>query len=161
MNMRTHNPAQIMAWMVTVLATVTAVILLADKVPAQQQNQAALSQQTSVTAFPFQVRPGYEAIALIDHNEQTICIYQYTLNSPAHQRFSLLAARSFEYDTKLTDYNNAEPRPEDIRQWLQRSVQPVPNRGFSPMQEKPKQDVPKPVVPETDNKQPTNNNEGQ
>jgi len=135
--MLTHNPAQIMAWIVTVLATILAVILLADKVPAQQQNQGQLlSPPTSVTAFPVQIRSGYEAIALIDHQNQTICLYQYTLNSPAHQRFSLLAARSFKYDSKLTDYNNAEPRPEDIKQWLQRSSQPIPTRGFTPVPNK-------------------------
>ena len=127
--------------MVTVLATVMAIILLVDKVPAQQQNQdQLLSQSAHVTAFPVQIRPGYDAIALIDHQNQTICLYQYTLNSPAHQRFSLLAARSFKYDSKLTDYNNADPRPEDVKQWLERSTQPVPNRGFTPVPDESKTD---------------------
>ena len=85
--------------------------------PWDRTASAELAPQTlaSTIAFPIQFRPGVEGVALIDNENQTICIYQYDLNRPAHERLVLLAARSFRYDRRLTDYNTASPRPHEVR----------------------------------------------
>ena len=110
------------------VSTFTAALLLTCQDPAAAQT--ALRQEvtkhdpaTNITAFPIQLGAGIEGIALIDHQNKTICIYQYDLRKAAHERFSLVAARNFNYDMRLTNYNNANPTPEIVKQWVQRAPQ--------------------------------------
>jgi hypothetical protein len=73
-------------------------------------------------AFPVEVRPGYEAIALIDKENETLSLYQYDFSRVSHERLVLLAARSFRYDRMLEDYNTAQPRPDEIKQRVMQSL---------------------------------------
>lgn len=120
--------------LLVVISTLMAAVLLSRQDPARALAGVAggatsTPASTQILAFSFQLGPGIEGIALIDHQNQTICIYQYELGKPAHQRFSLVAARSYSYDSRLTDYNNADPTPEVVKQWVKRAGQlPEPNR---------------------------------
>ena len=79
-----------------------------------------------VLAFPVQVKPGYEAIAIIDKENQTLSLYQYDISRASHERLVLLAARSFRYDRMLEDYNTAQPRPEEIKRLVMQSFMHPP-----------------------------------
>ena len=79
-----------------------------------------------VIAFPVEVKPGYEAIAIIDKENQTLSLYQYDISRASHERLVLLAARSFRYDRMLEDYNTAQPRPEEIKRLVMQSFMNPP-----------------------------------
>ena len=134
MNMRTALPAPILPLLVVLVSTIMAVVFLSRQDPARALAGASGDTVSSppsaaVTAFPFQLGTGIEGIALIDPENQTICIYQYEVRKAAHERFSLVAARSYSNDCLLTDYNNAEPSPETVEQWVLRARQSAdPNR---------------------------------
>ncbi|MCF7959059.1 MAG: hypothetical protein K9M57_11485, partial [Phycisphaerae bacterium] len=62
---------------------------------------------------------------------------------PAHQHFSLLAARSFKYDVLLEDYNTGEPRPATVKELLSKGSSTdsapaaVEEIGTSPIETQP------------------------
>ena len=117
--------------LLALVSTVGAAVLLIRQDAARALAQAPSGDIPSeVTAFAFQLGMGIDGIALVDHKNQTLCIYHCDLSNPAtHERLNLVAARNFSYDLQLTDFNNAEPRPDMVRQWVQRARQlQEPNR---------------------------------
>ena len=103
---------------VLTMACLTGAVLFATG-PATAGAQPTLQAAPStIIAIPLQLAAGREGLALIDRQNRTICLYQYQLHRPAHERFVLVAARSFQYDTLLEDYNNADPHPEKVKQWV-------------------------------------------
>ncbi|MCP4709555.1 MAG: hypothetical protein GY869_13090 [Planctomycetes bacterium] len=122
------SAGRIIPLLLAVVSTFIAVTLLTyqDHAAAQNalQNEAIkYDASNNTSAFPIQLGAGIEGIALIDHQNKTICIYQYELRRAAHERFALVAARDFSYDSRLTNYNNANPTPEMVKQWVQRAPQ--------------------------------------
>ncbi|MBN1437036.1 MAG: hypothetical protein JW936_08165 [Sedimentisphaerales bacterium] len=73
-----------------------------------------------VTVVPISLSANTDLIALVDRSHGTICLYQYQPRNDPHERFMLLAARSFVYDIQLENYNTAEPGPAAIRDMLER-----------------------------------------
>ncbi len=124
MSHKPNHSGQPLLLAITMASTILAVFLLsrgpavwaADPVPDQIANRS-----DDIVAIPISIKMGVEGIALIDRSNQTICIYQYQAHLPAHQRFSLLSARSFKYDVLLEDYNTAEPRPAAVKELLEQS----------------------------------------
>ena len=107
--------------LITVLSTTGAVFLLSRQLTAQAVQEEKLAPAAALTAFPIQIAPGFDGIVLIDHQNRNLCIYQYRARNPAHERLTLLAARNFRYDLQLEDYNNADPRPGTVKEWLGRA----------------------------------------
>jgi len=118
--------------LITVLSTTGAVFLLSRQLTAQAEQEEKLSPPAALTAFPIQFAPGFDGIVLIDHQNRNLCIYQYNARNPAHERLALLAARNFKYDLQLEDYNNADPRPATVKEWIGRGT------GYTTPTSKPK-----------------------
>ena len=57
---------------------------------------------------------------MVDKTGKTLWIYEISSRGPATQRLKLLAARNFEYDQMLQNYNTAEPRPGQVKEILQK-----------------------------------------
>jgi len=127
MGNRPASAGRFIPLLLAVASAFTAAIILTQQDPAaaqnDRQNEAINDSTDNFTAFPFQLGGGLEGIALIDQQNKTICIYQYDLRRAAHERFALVAARDFTYDSRLTNYNNANPTPELVKQWVQRNPQ--------------------------------------
>jgi len=122
-----HNPVLLFLLLLTILSTTAAVILLTQQSPAWAQPllvDSGTQTPADIIVTSFQITPGHDGLALIDRQNRTICIYQYRTSQAAHERFALVAARSFRYDSMLEDYNNADPTPQKVRQWLLRSQPP-------------------------------------
>lgn len=125
--------ARFLPLLITVLAAAGAVFLFAQTDDDPLQTSPPDGTPADFTAFPLQIAPGFEGIVLIDRRHSTLCIYQYLARNPSHERLALLAARSFRYDCQLDDYNNADPRPSEIRQWLLRAAEySTPESGRNP-----------------------------
>ena len=119
--------SKLLGWiplLITVLSTTGAVFLLSRPLPAEDSKDQKSAVSAPVSAFPIQIAPGFDGIVLIDPQSRNLCIYQYQVRNPAHERLTLLAARNFSYDLQLDDYNNADPRPATVKEWLQRAESP-------------------------------------
>ncbi len=118
--------------LITVLSTMSAVFLLSRELPAQAGPEEKILKPAVLTAFPIQIAPGFDGIVLIDHQNRNLCVYQYKTRNPANERLALLAARNFKYDIQLEDFNNADPRPGAVKEWLDRAT------GYTAPSAKPK-----------------------
>jgi hypothetical protein len=56
---------------------------------------------------------------MLDMVNQTLWIYELNSTGPSHSRLKLFAARSWQYDRLLKQYNTAEPKPEQVRMLLE------------------------------------------
>jgi len=81
---------------------------------AQEELQTGTDREISV--IPVQTeRDGYW-LATIDTVGQTLWIYELKdRGGPTHSRLTLLAARSWQYDRLLQQYNTTEPKPEQVK----------------------------------------------
>ena len=103
-------------WVVVALvSTLMAVVLLGQQVTGKSASPES-DTPANVISFAVELSPGHHGIAVIDRENYTLCLYEYNLRGAPHERFVLLAARSFRYDRLLEDYNNADPRPQEIKQ---------------------------------------------
>ncbi|MCK4959145.1 MAG: hypothetical protein KAT00_07085, partial [Planctomycetes bacterium] len=55
----------------------------------------------------------------------TLWIYEITPRGTTTSKLRLLAARSWEYDRLLKEYNTADPRPDQVRELLEKMDSPV------------------------------------
>ena len=89
----------------------------------------------SITAFPIQLERDKYGMAMIDKSNETIWIYEISSRGPTHKILKLLAARSFKYDKFLTQYNTADPNPDQVKKLLESLAGPPENQ---PQQEQPR-----------------------
>jgi hypothetical protein len=72
-----------------------------------------------VSVVGIQIERDRYGIAMVDRASETIWIYEINSRPAGQNRLRLLAARSWKYDRRLEDLNNAEPRPEQIKMLLE------------------------------------------
>ena len=109
-----------------ILSFVGAIVLLQQPLSGGQgvPDYVPEGDPEALTAIAIQLQPGVDGIALIDRQNETICIYQIDIGRVAHEKLILLAARSFRYDRQLEDFNTAEPRPETVKKILNDKTTP-------------------------------------
>jgi len=83
------------------------------------ENQIQTGSDSNITVVPLQIARDSYGLAMIDHQRQTLWIYEINSRGPIHSRLKLLAARSWKYDKFLQDYNTSEPKPEQVKLLLQ------------------------------------------
>jgi hypothetical protein len=71
----------------------------------------------SVVIMPAQLSPNTWGCYVMDSQNQTLSVYQYT---PGDHDLRLAAARDIQYDRKLGDFNTSPP-PADIRKMIERA----------------------------------------
>ena len=89
----------------------------------------------NIAVVPIQISRDNFGIVMVDKAGKTLWVYEISNRGPAPQRLKLLAARNFEYDQLLQDYNTAEPRPGQVKEILQKygirpKTQNSPNEGL-------------------------------
>jgi hypothetical protein len=83
--------------------------------PALAQ-QAPVAGGNGLFVMPAQLAPSTWGCYLMDVDNQTLCVYQY---SPGEKMLRLSAARSVKFDRALGNFNT-NPPPTEIRDWVQR-----------------------------------------
>jgi hypothetical protein len=78
-----------------------------------------LRGNSEILVVPIQIERDKYGVAMVDTVGQTLWIYELNSTGPAHNRLRLLAARSWQYDRLLKQYNTAEPKPEQVRMLLE------------------------------------------
>ena len=72
----------------------------------------------SISVVPLQIGRDSFGIAMVDSVGKNLWIYEVNSRGPAQSRLKLIAARSFEYDMLLEQFNTAEPWPETVKKLL-------------------------------------------
>ena len=116
-----NQPRSISTFILIAVICVLATFLLLDHRNSLNADLPG-NQGGKIQAIPVQIKPGFEAIALIDQDQQTLCLYQYQAHKPPHQALTLLAVRSYQWDVLLEDYNNDGPRPGEVRDIVRRTL---------------------------------------
>lgn len=103
---------------------------------------------STILAVPVQISRDTQGIALIDTRSRTIWVYEFFDRQTGFKQIRLMAARSWEYDRLLTEWNSADPTPQQIRSVLENihqkqmleAIQPI-----GPDSEKPNQSQTEPI----------------
>jgi len=105
-----------------VLSAVLVVLLSRNSVPsflsaAMAQTQAPIAGGSGVFVMPAQFAERTWGCYLLDADGQTLCAYQYF---PGEKQLRLIAARNYRYDRKLTDFNTDHPKPQEVKELLEK-----------------------------------------
>ena len=90
--------------------------------PANAQAEVQSSSNSEIMVVPIQLERDKYGIAMVDTVGQTLWIYELNSMGPPHNRLRLLAARSWQYDKLLKQYNTAEPKPEQVKMLLEEEL---------------------------------------
>jgi len=88
---------------------------LPSDVAAKAQNP----EKNGLLVVPIQLGRDSYGLAMVDTAEQTLWIYELNNRGPAYSRLKLWAARSWQYDGLLRQYNTDEPKPEQVKMLLE------------------------------------------
>ena len=83
--------------------------------PANAQAELQTGTDSGILVIPVQLRRDSYGLAMVDLAGQTIWIYELNSRGPAQNRLQLWAARSWQYDRLLQNFNTAEPKPEQVK----------------------------------------------
>jgi hypothetical protein len=72
-----------------------------------------------IKVVPMQVGPNNYGVAMVDIFNKTLWVYEVNRDG-GHNKIRLIAARNWQYDRLLTEYNSAEPKPEQVKEILDR-----------------------------------------
>jgi hypothetical protein len=88
-------------------------------VPSDAAAKAQNPEKNGILVVPIQLGRDSYGLAMVDTAEQTLWIYELNSRGPAYSRLKLWAARSWQYDGQLRQYNTDEPRPEQVKMLLE------------------------------------------
>jgi hypothetical protein len=114
-------------WLLSVFVVlgVLALFFIGSKLgsPVSAMAELEAGSNGEILVVPIQIERDKYGLAMIDMVNQTLWIYELNSMGPAHNRLKLLAARSWQYDRMLKQYNTSEPKPEQIRMLLEEENQ--------------------------------------
>jgi hypothetical protein len=87
--------------------------------PASAEAGLQTGSNGGILVVPIQIERDSYGLAMVDTVGQTLWVYELNSRGPTHNRLRLLAARSWQYDRLLKQYNTAEPTPEQVRMLLE------------------------------------------
>lgn len=73
----------------------------------------------SIRVIPLQIGREAQGIIMVDTQTRTLWVYEILNRRTGLEQIRLLAARTWEYDRQLTEWNCADPTPSQIRTVLQ------------------------------------------
>ncbi|RKY07896.1 MAG: hypothetical protein DRP65_09850 [Planctomycetota bacterium] len=73
----------------------------------------------AIIVVPVQLGRDAYGLVMVDTIGKTLWVYEISARAPKNQ-LRLLAARDWQYDQLLTEYNTGEPRPSQVKQLLEK-----------------------------------------
>ncbi len=105
-----------------VLALLIAIVLLACvEIPTQYacaDEQSVASK--NLTVIPIQIGRDNYGIVMVDSVSEHMWVYEIS-KSGSNRRLRLIAARDWEFDKQLSQYNTSEPTPEQVKVLLEKA----------------------------------------
>ena len=107
--------------MVVILFSIAAGFLLLAGFSEEHKSGQSLELNTpsEVIAVPIQLGRDSYGLAMIDNKSQTLWVYGFDTRGKTFETLHLIAARSFEYDRKLTEWNTGSPTPTQVKNILE------------------------------------------
>lgn len=106
-------------WLGVVLGGAALLIVVLRDVPREADAQVAgLSGSRGVYAFAGQLDRTTFGVIMLDVDEGTIWCYDFPADDDERRSIRLFAARGFEYDRFLKNFNNRAPTSSEVRQLL-------------------------------------------
>jgi hypothetical protein len=87
--------------------------------PASAKAELQAVSNNEILVVPIQIERDKYGLAMVDMVNQTLWIYELNSMGPTHNRLRLLAARSWQYDRLLKQYNTSEPKPDQVKMLLE------------------------------------------
>lgn len=103
-------------WIAIILLAAIAGGLLSQLVLAVGDSQAqttSAARGETVFVAAGQISGETYGLYLVDYENKTICVYEYV---PRDRRLKLRAARTYEFDAQLDEYNTDEPLPREVKE---------------------------------------------
>lgn len=121
----------VVLWVIALLLAVIATTLIVRTgaaTPSMVFADRPMAGAGGVFAFTGQLDKNSYGLFMMDLDEKSLWVYQYL---PATRKLKLVAARSFDYDRYLKDYNNESPTEREVRGLLedQRKIREREERG--------------------------------
>jgi hypothetical protein len=109
------------ALMAFIALGVAALLFAGNKLssPASAKAELQAVSKNNILVVPIQIERDKFGLAMVDMVNQTLWIYELNSMGPPHNRLRLLAARSWQYDRLLKQYNTSEPKPEQVKMLLE------------------------------------------
>jgi len=104
----------------TVTILIIALVMLVLLGGSELKSGADQKQNENIIIVPVQTGPNTHGLAMVDLAGKNLWVYEFNSQAAAHNRLRLLAARSFEYDRLLKDYNTGQPKPEQVKKILEK-----------------------------------------
>lgn len=125
-NIRHSNPVVTALYVNAALVAVLIVVLLGRSsnpiLPvAMAQQQPPIAGGAGVFIMPGQFSTNSWGCYLLDVDSQTLAAYQY---QPGDKTLRLVAARNFQYDRRLRNFNTV-PDPQEINALIQKEAAPA------------------------------------
>lgn len=120
-----RNPVARALYVNAALLAVLIVVLLARSdapalLPAALGQQQPIAGGAGIFVMPAQFSTNTWGCYLLDVDQQTLVAYQYV---PGDKNLRLVAARNFQYDRRLRNFNT-EPAPQEINELIQKEINP-------------------------------------
>lgn len=109
--------------LVSVLAAAVVGLFIARHtvdLPAEAQAAVQPVSDGRILVLPVQVGRDSYGIAMVDTVAERLWVYEISSRTTAHNRLRLLAARSWQYDKLLDEYNTADPKPRQVKELLEK-----------------------------------------
>ena len=105
---------------VAIMSFITAGFLLLAGFTEEHKGDKSLEANKSpvVIAVPIQLGRDSYGLAMIDNESQTLWVYEFNTRGQTFDQLRLIAARSFEFDRKLTEWNTGTPTPTQVEKIL-------------------------------------------
>lgn len=87
------------------------------------QLQSPIAGGAGVFIMPGQFSRDTFGCYLMDVDSQTLCVYGWDAEG---RKLKLLAARSFRYDRRLSNFNTENPSPAEVKDLIEKEMNPLP-----------------------------------
>jgi len=100
---------------------IAAVLLVCVELPTQR---VCADEQNitpnNITILPIQIGRDSYGVVMVDTTSEHMWVYELN-KSGSNRRLKLIAARDWRFDKELSQYNTAEPTPEQVKTLLQKA----------------------------------------
>jgi len=86
--------------------------------PARVEANLQTGNRGDILVIPVQLERDSYGIAMVDTFALTMWIYRLNSRVPSQNRLEQLAARCWKYDRLLQRCNTAEPKPQQVKEFL-------------------------------------------
>jgi hypothetical protein len=106
-------------WLVPAVVAIALLFLGGGLKSAPGAGSVSNGRADAIMVVPVQLGRDAYGLAMVDTIGKTLWVYEINARAPKNQ-LRLLAARDWQYDQLLQEYNTGEPRPRQVKELLEK-----------------------------------------